>query len=129
MKNAFSKVILLALLVPVTSLSYAQDRLSSTSEYKAKVTEPFAPKIAEEGESLRLLMEFDNPNNERVYIAIRNIHGEVFSQSLRDRKIVKRYDLSNLDDGEYYLEITKGKQHFTKTIRIYTNTLIIRTVE
>ncbi len=59
----------------------------------------------------------------KTYIVIKNTQGEILYNEYvsNTEEFSKIYDLSNLSDGEYFFEMTSGKEKIVKSFEISTS--------
>ncbi|WP_428666949.1 DUF3244 domain-containing protein [Runella sp.] len=69
--------------------------------------------------SLRVAIKKNSP--ERVYVTLRNAEGVVlFSETIGKKEMTyaAKFDVKDLTDGAYQLEITSGKEHVVKKLNL-----------
>ncbi len=60
-----------------------------------------------------------NDDDQKLKLDIRSTKGyKVFSETIRENSVLKRYDVSELPAGTYTLELRKGNEVFTREINI-----------
>jgi hypothetical protein len=115
MKTAFASV-LFALTLGASSASFAQTATEPT---------PFATKLyAVEGGSLVDVI-VQNPDAKRLTVRIVDARGVTLaSQSLLQTKTATRtrFDLSDLNDGNYRIEVSDGKTKQVEAVNLTTRT-------
>lgn len=143
----FSPKRFLTVAVLVLALSMQASAQNETFAYagskgnKTKVTPPesndmikrgYKLDIQKEGtEDLRFLVQIDNPAGEKLVFVIRDENNNTLFKEVLDAsspKIVARYNMEKLDDGEYTFEIRNGKNKLEKAVDIRTQTRISRVV-
>ena len=75
---------------------------------------------------MRFRVTVSNPGARKVFITLRRGNEELFSQIIRTDEYVNMYNLSEIEDGDYVLEINSGKEKIQKNISISTVTEINR---
>jgi hypothetical protein len=67
-----------------------------------------------------------NPNDHPVSISIHHGHDLLFEDLTGKPTYDNVFNLSDLEDGDYIIQISSGKEKITRTIRIQTETKIDR---
>jgi len=69
-----------------------------------------------------------NPASKYMIITIQKGDDVLFNQSVRQDLFDYVFDLSSLDDGEYRLMVSNGKERISKNIQIETATHVDREI-
>ena len=70
---------------------------------------------------LKFKLSVSNPENKKVNITVSERRtGILHSQSFTSNTYTSRYDMSQLEDGEYIIEVANDKERVTKDISIQT---------
>lgn len=109
--------------VAASQLTFAQSKLdkdvmpveTSTSKLKANVVEVG---------NLRFKLSFENASQRQAQVFIYSDNGEtLFSQyAIADKQYSRNFDLSNLKDGTYTIEVAVGREKFKHEFTIATQT-------
>ena len=66
-------------------------------------------------------VHFENYDDSPVVLRIRNAANKILHEEVvRDGKYVRKFDMANMNDGDYTFEIANGKENFTKEIQLQT---------
>jgi hypothetical protein len=66
-------------------------------------------------------VHFENYDDSPVVLRIRAANNKVLHQEVvRDGKYVRKFDLGNMNDGDYTFEIANGKENVSKAIQLQT---------
>ena len=79
-----------------------------------------------ENENMKFRLAASNPASRFMIITIQKGDDVFFSQNVRQDKYDYVFDLSSLEDGNYELTITNGKERISKNILIQTATHVNR---
>ena len=132
------KITSLAILLMAANAVMAQysNNLGSTDNRNQKLfvqmkvtpqTKLFTANVSEEPD-LKFKVWIANPDEEKVTISIRSEEGGYyFNKTLSDAWYSQLYNFSNVDDGVYTIEISKGRECIRKKIVIATDTYTMRT--
>ena len=113
----------LILLAAVTCFSFT-NKLSVDSVYRPT----FTASIHTDGDASFMLV-VDNPEKERLHLVLRNTqYGVVSDTIITGSKFRVRYNLQTIDDGEYEVEITNGKEYVVKKFSMETETKVERRI-
>jgi hypothetical protein len=102
----------------------AQNRLEKWDTYAAKAA-PFV-ELTEDSLSSKLHLRCENPGGERLHINIQSESAIFWSGVFTEKLVSKSFDLSQLEDGTYTLQVNRGQEKFRKTIQILTSTYTLR---
>ncbi len=83
------------------------------------------------GSPLKVKVSFENPDQERVVMTVRNEAGEVIHSSVvgRHKTYVAKLDLSALSDGDYTLQLSGKYSRYAQPFRIHTETARLALVD
>jgi hypothetical protein len=93
-----------------------------TTHLQATISQP------EKGE-MKFLISISNPATKSVVISFVKGNDEFFSQVIKANEYANTYNMSQVDDGEYTIVISNGKEKIRKRISISTVTAVNRQVE
>lgn len=115
----------LILLAIVTSFSFTKvNELPVRSIYGPT----FSASIHNDGDASFMLV-IDNPQKERLQLVLRHTqYGVVSDTTISGSKFRCRYNLQTIDDGEYEVEVTNGKEYVVKRFSMQTETKIERKI-
>jgi hypothetical protein len=66
-------------------------------------------------------VHFENYDDSPVVLRIRAANRKVLHEEVvREGKYVRKFDLGNMNDGDYTFEIANGKENFSKAIQLQT---------
>jgi hypothetical protein len=75
------------------------------------------------------MLVVDNPEKERLQLVLRHTqYGTVSDTIINGSTFRARYNLQTIDDGEYEVEITNGKEFVVKKFSMQTETKIERKI-
>lgn len=114
MKNGFLKTGILALLITLSSVAFgnaegtANDK-DSTATTATTTSATLEVKIYPRDKG-SVAVNFRKQLNETVKVIIYDNSGkQIFDEKIsKDELVMRRYDLSNLPDGNYYVEVSNG---------------------
>jgi len=87
------------------------------------LTPSFTAKIVET-DSMKFQVMFSNPGKERVTVGAYSENGTcLYSKDLFDTQYNKYLNFANIEDGVYYISISKGKETVNQKFRISTDTV------
>jgi hypothetical protein len=88
----------------------------------------FSASIHDSGDaSFTLVVE--NPRKERLHLSVVHTQfGLVSDTTITSSKLRCKYNLQTVDDGEYTVEVTNGKDHVVKRFSMQTETKIERKI-
>jgi hypothetical protein len=69
-----------------------------------------------------------NGEERKCTVTISNAGGIFWNTSFKDAYYNQVYDLSLLDDGEYRIVISDGRQHIERTLFINSSTFFVRNI-
>ena len=116
--KTFIKTVLCAAALSVSTLSFAKEKNSKDKESKPIATFNASVYIAKDA-SIRVAVEKNTPSN--VVINLRDARNEVvYSDEInrRELKSVYKFDVEQLKDGDYTLEIVSNTKTVTKSLHI-----------
>lgn len=88
----------------------------------------FSASIHNDGDA-SFLLTVDNPQKERLHLVLRHTqYGTVSDTTITGSKLRFRYNLQTIDDGEYEVEVTNGKEYIVKRFSMETETKIERKI-
>ena len=104
--------------------STAQDQmLKSETTYSGKVIDLFELKEISGG---KIQLRLSNSSGERVTLSISDHGYQIWQGTTTERLVEKTFDLSNLEDGDYLIQVQRGKERLQKNLRIETTTNTLR---
>ena len=77
---------------------------------------------------MKFRIAFSNPNGRRATITIRKKDDVYFYENVAGQEYVSLYDLGQLEDGDYQVIVTGGKERVSSRISIHTETQVSREV-
>jgi len=75
---------------------------------------------------MKFRISFVNPNARRATITIRKKDDVYFYETIGDREYASLYDFNQLEDGDYQVVVTGGKEKVSASISIRTQTQVNR---
>ncbi len=75
---------------------------------------------------MKFRISFVNPNARRATITIRKKDDIYFYETIADREYASLYDFDQLEDGDYQVVVTGGKEKVSASISIRTRTQVDR---
>lgn len=114
-KNSFIKPLAILILVSIIGFtSQAQQKKENEPSMYVTLDQP-------DSTALKFTVFVTNPENKRVSITVSQKNSDILhSYSFTNNAYSARYDMSQLGDGEYSIEISNGKERVTKDISIQT---------
>lgn len=79
--------------------------------------------------SSKLKIWVSNSEGKKFYVRISGSGGVLWNSSVRDPYFSQVFDLSLLEDGDYVVNITAGRESFEKKVRMLSNNYVVRTVQ
>ena len=116
--KTFIKTVICAAALSVSTLSFAKEKNSKDKESKPIATFNASVYIAKDA-SIRVAVEKNTPSN--VVINLRDARNEVvYSDEInrRELKSVYKFDVEQLKDGDYTLEIVSNTKTITKSLHL-----------
>jgi hypothetical protein len=114
--------------VAASQLTFAQSKSDKNVTPVETSTSKLKANVVEIG-SLRFKLNFENTSDRQAQVFIQSDNGEtLFSQyAISDKQYNRSFDLSNLNDGTYTIEVALGKEKFKHefTITTQTNRLVL----
>jgi hypothetical protein len=109
--------------VAMSHLTIAQSKLEKDVMPVETSTAKLKASVVEIG-SLRFKLNFDNASERQAQVFIQSDNGDIlFSQyAIADKQYNRSFDLSNLNDGTYTIEVAAGKEKFKHEFTIATKT-------
>jgi|GEM_PF-921600 len=88
-----------------------------------EIYKPHSLKVAvyQVDNTAKFKVHFENSDPSVVVLRIRNAaHKVLHEEVVRDGKYVRKFDLGNMNDGDYTFEIANGKESVLKSIQLQT---------
>jgi len=76
--------------------------------------------------NMKFRIAFNNPNGRRATITIRKKDDVYFYENIAGQEYVSLYDFNQLEDGDYQVIVTGGKERVSTHISIHTETQVNR---
>ncbi len=100
---------------------YTEENIIEETSLK-KVKPVFTVTLKEDLSSHKFVLLVNNPGQRNLWITVTNSLGELFSDKVNDASYNRLFNLAEVEDGEYTINITNGSQNFEKRIAINTYT-------
>ncbi|MBN9385539.1 MAG: hypothetical protein J0H74_32600 [Chitinophagaceae bacterium] len=75
---------------------------------------------------MKFRIAFSNPNGRRATITIRKKDDVYFYENIAGQEYVSLYDFNQLEDGDYQVIVTGGRERVSSSISIHTETQVNR---
>jgi hypothetical protein len=76
--------------------------------------------------NMKFRIAFSNPNGRRATITIRKKDDVYFYENIAGQEYASIYDFNQLEDGDYQVVVTGGKEKVCTSISIHTETQVSR---
>ncbi len=119
MKNLL-KMLAIALFVGITFTSNAEEKNSTPMKSKT-----FEVGMYQVINTLTMVVNIEKTGNDALLVVLKDEKGNIISKSLlskRDKTYRGRFDMSDLKDGKYSFEFTKGNEKIVKDVELQSNT-------
>lgn len=118
MKNLL-KTLAIALFLGVTFTSNAEEKKSTPMKSKT-----FEVGMYQAINTLTMVVNIEKTGNDALLVVLKDEKGNTISKSLlskRDKTYRGRFDMSDLKDGKYSFEFTKGNEKIVKDVELQSN--------
>ncbi|MDQ1088045.1 MULTISPECIES: hypothetical protein [unclassified Siphonobacter] len=114
---------ILAAFVAFSSLAFnATAAITSDPAKETVKANPYNAQLAQDSQ-LRFQLTFQNPDKKKLTIAIKDKENTtLFTETTTSEAYLRLFDLSTLGDGKYTFEVLGGKNRYTQSFEISTQT-------
>lgn len=98
-----------------------REYFTATTKFTVIITRDF------DDQKFKLLV--NNPTQQKLQVTVKSRLMELYYDKTTDLTYSKLFNLSNVEDGEYTISVTNGKQEFTKSITLNTITEVNRKID
>jgi len=118
MKNLL-KTLAIALFLGITFTSNAEEKNSTPMKSKT-----FEVGMYQTINTLTMVVNIEKTGNDALLVVLKDENGVTMSKSFvskRDQTYRGKFDMSELKDGKYYFEFTKGNEKIIKEVELQSN--------
>ncbi|MEJ0106051.1 MAG: hypothetical protein WDO19_27410 [Bacteroidota bacterium] len=91
---------------------------------------PFAVSIIPDSSGEKITIIVSNPENKKMLLTVNSVqYGNIFTQEIKEPRYAKRLDMTLAEDGDYEIELSCGKDKYSKRIAMNTYTETTRKIK
>ena len=118
MKNLLKNLVI-ALFIGITFTSNAEEKNSTPMKSKT-----FEVGMYQAINTLTMVVNIEKTGNDALLVVVKDENGNIISKSFvgkKDQTYRGKFDMSELKDGKYSLEFTKGNEKIVKDVELQSN--------
>ena len=118
MKTLVKSLMLAAVLATVNVAAFAEEPVETAAKKKT-----FAVGMYQTVNTTKMNLMVEKSGANKVYVMLKNEKGEVLYSEMigkKDAKYWRKFDMSELQDGNYVFEITSGNEKIVKEVNLST---------
>jgi hypothetical protein len=128
--NVWQKTTLFVVLLGLSStLAFAENNLSE--DPAPADTNPLKAVVFQVGNTMKFKAFVENPSEKELQVRILDENKKVIYEDrvTKTTTYIRKFDLSNLHDGVYTVEISNGEQSYTQHVELNTLTARVASVQ